>query len=1093
MRRSAQNRRYAISLILIFLGVGELAAQTVLTTATRTWVRLTSSGGGNDRFGRNGNWSGGNEPNASNTRALFTGANLEDPEMNVNRTAGQFHFTSSATRAMTFLEHANDALLTLNADNGDGLIHEGGVTHIFDARFAIANDQTWYFTAANGGLTVNDSFALNGFTLTIDTQLASNTVEFTGSKDPITGTGGFSKEGDGTLVFSGSHSFTGAVDVTAGVVSVRHATGLGTDAGGVTVSSGAALELQGGIAVGSEALTLNGTGISSNGALRNISGTNSWAGAITLGSATEIQSDLGTLTLSGAIGGATQNLTIDGPGNTTISGVIGTTSGTLTKNGSGTLILSAANTFTGATTVSDGVVSVRNSTGLGTTAGGVTVSSGAALELQDNISIGAEALTLSGTGVSNNGALRNDSGTNSYAGAITLGAATEIQSDAGTLTLSGGITGATENLTVDGSGNTTISGIIGTTSGSLTKSGSGTLILSADNTYSGGTTISSGTLQIGNAGTTGSVSGDITNNSALIFDRSDEVTYDGDISGSGSLEQAGSDTLILTGANSHTGGTTISSGTLQIGEAGTTGSVVGNITNNSALIFDRSDAISYGDIISGTGSVTQNGSDTLTLSAANAYTGGTTVNSGTLSLTYGAQIGAIRGDLTINSGATLNSTAANTIGWDATNRVDNIIVDGGTVNHTGDGDFGWRLDWTVSDGAILNSNGGTFSNSSATSGSKFSLSTDSTITATTGTSTINGRVDLRSGTEGSGLDITVNSGAILDIAAGIVDSRSAAGFEKLGDGTLNILGDNAYSGTTTITAGTLSAQDDNALGDTTGGTTVASGATLELTGGIDIGTEALTLNGTGVSSTGALNSVSGDNSVGGAITLGSATEIQTDADSLTLSGDISGATHNLTIDGSGDTNISGAIGTTTGSLSKNGSGTLLLTGANTFSGTTTVNAGTLAVDGNQEQDRLAANAQVTVNSGGTFEYRGVNATSVTDQVDFTVNTGGTLSIVSGESDGGSTTSHIHLGDITLDGGTIDLSYSGTGTAYSGESAQLDGNITVTDDSIIQFGSGATTTNVGLALNGTTSFTVDPSKTLTLSAELEDKDSGANGF
>lgn len=266
MPRSSYNRRYAIALILTFLGAGELAAQTVLTDATRTWVRLTSSGGGNDRYGRNGNWSGGSEPNNSTTRALFTGANLEDPEMNQNRTTGQFHFTSSATRAMTFLEHGNDALLTINASNGDGLIHEGGVTHIFDARFAIANDQTWYFTSANGGLTVNDSFNFNGNTLTIDAQNSSNTVEFTVSRDPVIGSRGFTKQSDGTLIFSGAHTFAGAVDVEEGIVSVRNATGLGTVAGGVTVSSDAVLEIQGGIAVGAESLTLNGTGISSNGA-----------------------------------------------------------------------------------------------------------------------------------------------------------------------------------------------------------------------------------------------------------------------------------------------------------------------------------------------------------------------------------------------------------------------------------------------------------------------------------------------------------------------------------------------------------------------------------------------------------------------------------------------------------------------------------------------------------------------------------------------------------------------------------------------------------------------------------------------------------
>ena len=88
------------------------------------------------------------------------------------------------------------------------------------------------------------------------------------------------------------------------------------------------------------------------------------------------------------------------------------TGGTLTKAGTGTWILTGANTYTTATSITAGVLNARNATALGTTAGGVTVSSGAALELQGGITIGAEALSITGTGVSSNGALRNISGTN---------------------------------------------------------------------------------------------------------------------------------------------------------------------------------------------------------------------------------------------------------------------------------------------------------------------------------------------------------------------------------------------------------------------------------------------------------------------------------------------------------------------------------------------------------------------------------------------------------------------------------------------------------------------------------------------------------
>ena len=93
-----------------------------------------------------------------------------------------------------------------------------------------------------------------------------------------------------------------------------------------------------------------------------------------------------------------------------------------------------------------------------------------------------------------------------------------------------------------------------------------TLVLTGANTYSGGTTIASGILQLGNGGTTGSIVGDVTDNGTLAFNRSDTVTFPGVISGSGSLSQLGSGTTILTADSPYTGGTTVSAGTLVVGD-----------------------------------------------------------------------------------------------------------------------------------------------------------------------------------------------------------------------------------------------------------------------------------------------------------------------------------------------------------------------------------------------------------------------------------------------------------------------------------------------------------------------------------------------
>ena len=216
----------------------------------------------------------------------------------------------------------------------------------------------------------------------------------------------------------------------------------------------------------------------------------------------------------------------------------------------------------------------------------------------------------------------------------------------------------------------------------LTSSGAGTLTLTGDNTYTGGTTIAAGTLQIGD-GVSGSIVGDVIDNGALVFNRSDNVTYDGIISGTGSVTQAGAGTLIihqrsrihwrydnsgrgaaarrrrfggsvagnivnngvlvfnrsdtltlggrsaapvrshnpgagtvvLTGDNTYTGGTTIAAGTLQLGDGGASGSIVGDVIDNCALVFNRSDAVSFAGNISGIGSVTQAGTGTLTFTA----------------------------------------------------------------------------------------------------------------------------------------------------------------------------------------------------------------------------------------------------------------------------------------------------------------------------------------------------------------------------------------------------------------------------------------------------------------------------------------------
>lgn len=306
-----------------------------------------------------------------------------------------------------------------------------------------------------------------------------------------------------------------------------------------------------------------------------------------------------------------------GAGVVTISGVLSGAGKSLIKSGPGTLALTGANTYSGGTQFLDGVLVATADNSLGDASG----------------------------------ALAFDGGTLKFGSSFDLAATRAISLDIGGGAIDTDVYNARVAQVITGPGG-------------LTKLGAGTLTLASDTTYAGDTTIAAGALQIGEGGSTGSVAGDIVDNSALIFNRSDTLTYGGDISGTGTVTNAGGGVTILTGDATHTGGTTISQGTLQIGNGGTTGSIAGNIVTDSALVFNRSDAITFGDVVSGSGTLTQLGSGVLTLTGANTYAGTTTVSAGTLRVdgslgntativqngaTLGG-IGSIAGPVTVLSG-----------------------------------------------------------------------------------------------------------------------------------------------------------------------------------------------------------------------------------------------------------------------------------------------------------------------------------------------------------------------------------------------------------------------------------------------------------
>ncbi|QBH97055.1 hypothetical protein EKN56_11995 [Limnobaculum zhutongyuii] len=207
------------------------------------------------------------------------------------------------------------------------------------------------------------------------------------------------------------------------------------------------------------------------------------------------------------------------------------------------------------------------------------------------------------------------------------------------LTNDNGITGATlningGNLTLKGETESVFAvGLIGS-SGSVTIDNGTRLTLTGNNTYTGDMTINSGSsLTIDGAG---SYAGDITDNGSLIFTNSADLSYAGVVSGNGALEKNSASTILtLTGDNTFTGSTSINSGTLQIGSGGSSGSIISNIINNDALIFNRLDDITYSGVLSGSGSLTKLGAGSLTLNSTGSSQGNVAVNAGTLVFAQG--------------------------------------------------------------------------------------------------------------------------------------------------------------------------------------------------------------------------------------------------------------------------------------------------------------------------------------------------------------------------------------------------------------------------------------------------------------------------
>lgn len=385
----------------------------------------------------------------------------------------------------------------------------------------------------------------------------------------------------------------------------------------------------------------------------------------------------------------------------------------VTKVGTGTQVLSGANTYTGATRINGGVLSVSNLAN-----GGLASSVGASSNAAANLVLDGGALQYTGAGASTDRrfTLGLTGGTIDASGSGALNF-----TNAAAITLNGA---GSHSLTLTGSntGANTLAAVLGDSGGasSLTKTGAGTWVLTGNNSYTGGTFLNGGTLAVANDGNLGAASGALTFNGGTLentsafatsrgitlnagggtFQTDADLTVSSAIGGAGALTKTGAGSLVLTGDNFYTGGTTISAGTLQIGNGGTTGSIIGNVLNNGVLAFARSDTVTFGGLISGSGSVNQLGSGATVLTGNNTYAGATTVSAGSL-IVNGNQ-SAATGLISVAGGGTLGGTGI--IGGSVT------VANGGILSP---GDLGSNAgmltiqkDLLLSSGSILNYNFG---------------------------------------------------------------------------------------------------------------------------------------------------------------------------------------------------------------------------------------------------------------------------------------------------------------------------------------------------------------------------------------------------
>ena len=1038
---------------------------TALQTGTLGTGALTKGGTGNLTITGTNTYTGNTRIN--NGRLILTNANgrlssstalqfgngansgilqLGDPTGTSNQTVTGLSITGNASSLSNGIVGGNAAISTLTVNNAAAV--------------------TWAQALGGAGTNENNLALSKSGAGTLTLSSASNTfvgnVSITGGTLAITKAGALGA-GTKTVTVSGTtNAPTLKLDGTNGDLSLSASLGFVTSNDNATTP--AILSAAGNnLIAGSIAPTTGGFG-SGN---------------------TRIKVTAGSLILNGGIApsaSASGPVTVifDVSTSGSANGVIADNGGTVlsvTKEGAGTWSLTAANTYSGATTVNAGQLNITTAQ---TGGGAVTVGDGATLGLTLSAagqSLNTAVLTLGGsTGTT----LAVNLGSFSNPTAALIKATSFSANGTDTINISGtGLSVGTFDL-INYTGSIGGAGFSSLTLGSLPARVTASLFnnigaakvqlnISAfdvpkwtgalssdwdindgpDPTTGAGTVnwkeatsgISTRYLQFngvvdsvrfddGAKGSTNvNLTAQLTPNSILVNNTSKDYTFSGTgyLSGTATLLKQGSGSLTIanSGVNDFSGTTTISAGTLILGDGATAGVGAygtGNIVDNGSLVLNRPEDFFLANVISGGGTLIKQGAGTAILSGNNAtFSGAITVSAGTLKLGSANALGDTTSGTQISSGAALDITGF-------TNITENIQLNGGTLKVTSGTTNGINSPLAMNGGGTVDAASGTTLTLSAgitgtgglnkTDGGALVLTANSSYTggttitqgllqvgATTATSTgALGTGDIALNADGSNtatLDIR-RSDTALNIASNITTTAGTGTNAIIIDngiaGVVTFSGTNTFTGNVTVNTGTLDITNSSALGG--GSKTIriagANIPSLQLdgtTGNITLGSSlSFALSSDGSANTaGAISSVAGNNVINGTISQinggGGNARLNVQSGTLTVNGnvDANGATGNraLLLGGAANGTVNGVISdfnnsaTSVVSVTKDGAGSWTLTGANTFSGAVTVSAGTLKVNAiaanGTAQPLGGATSAVLIGAAtttGTLEYNG---------------------------------------------------------------------------------------------------------------------------